>query len=186
MLAHHGVSKVSSRFSPPRQVEFFRDVNRNSDDDDEMECADEAAASDSGGSSSSEGEGGEGGRSRRHKLNVVSVACGKSHSMALTDGGLFVWGSSRYGQLGLGRGRQSVKQPEQVVALGRRVVMSVAAGHYHSAALDTHGRLWTWGWGVHGQLGLGGIEDEHWPKVRTINNDLSCLQQCTVGWCRVS
>ena len=88
--------------------------------------------------------------------------------MALTDGGLYVWGSSKYGQLGLGRSRLSAKQPELVTALSRRVVISVAAGHYHSVALDSHGHIWTWGWGVHGQLGLGDIEDEHWPQVNKV------------------
>jgi alpha-tubulin suppressor-like RCC1 family protein len=37
---------------------------------------------------------------------VLSVACGKTHSMALTDCGLYSWGSSKYGQLGLGREKQ--------------------------------------------------------------------------------
>ena len=101
------------------------------------------------------------------KINVISVACGKSHSMALTDAGLYVWGCSRHGQLGLGGERVSAKQPELVTALVRRVIISVAAGHYHSAALDSHGQVWTWGWGVHGQLGTGDIEDEHWPKAST-------------------
>jgi alpha-tubulin suppressor-like RCC1 family protein len=39
----------------------------------------------------------------RVAISVLSVACGKTHSMALTDCGLYTWGSSKYGQLGLGR-----------------------------------------------------------------------------------
>ena len=39
----------------------------------------------------------------RVAITVLSVACGKTHSMALTDCGLYAWGSSKYGQLGLGR-----------------------------------------------------------------------------------
>ena len=39
----------------------------------------------------------------RVAINILSVACGKTHSLALTDCGLYTWGSSKYGQLGLGR-----------------------------------------------------------------------------------
>ena len=36
------------------------------------------------------------------RLTVISVGCGKAHSMALTNCGLYTWGSSKHGQLGLG------------------------------------------------------------------------------------
>jgi alpha-tubulin suppressor-like RCC1 family protein len=39
----------------------------------------------------------------RSSISVLSVAAGKTHSLALTDCGLYVWGSSKYGQLGLGK-----------------------------------------------------------------------------------
>jgi len=42
--------------------------------------------------------------------------------------------------------------------------VSISAGSYHSAAVDNQGKLWTWGWGVHGQLGHGKIEDEFRPQ----------------------
>ena len=35
------------------------------------------------------------------------------------------------------------------------VVRSVASGSRHSMALSTDGRIFTWGWGVQGQLGHG-------------------------------
>ena len=165
VLAHHGVSKVSARFSPPRPVEFFRDINSADVEEEEGVEGEMEEADDMASVSSSLNEEQFLGCLRRQKLNVISVACGKSHSMALTDGGLYVWGSSKYGQLGLGRLRLSAKQPELVMALSGRVTISIAAGHYHSVALDSNGHLWTWGWGVHGQLGLGDIEDEHWPQV---------------------
>ena len=57
----------------------------------------------------------------RLKLNcnidrVISVACGKSHSLALTDNGLYTWGSSKHGQLGLGRHNVAEQRP---VLVGR-------------------------------------------------------------------
>ena len=40
----------------------------------------------------------------------------------------------------------------------------MSCGHYHSMALSLDNRMWTWGWGVHGQLGLGNIEDALLPS----------------------
>ena len=50
------------------------------------------------------------------------------------------------------------------------VIVGISAGNYHSAAWDEQGRAWTWGWGVHGQLGHDSIEDEFQP-VRLILSD---------------
>ncbi len=96
-------------------------------------------------------------------VRVRAVACGKAHSLALTDAGLFAWGSSNFGQLGIGRLRRSEQRPAAVRALMGEPIVSIAAGQYHSAAVDATGGLWTWGWGVHGQLGNGDIEDAFEP-----------------------
>jgi alpha-tubulin suppressor-like RCC1 family protein len=37
------------------------------------------------------------------------------------------------------------------------VIRQIVAGFCHSAALDQHGNVYTWGWGEHGQLGMLGI-----------------------------
>ena len=78
--------------SAPKQVEFFAQLNRGNLEATE---ADEICSkvSDDDDSSSS----------RSAAISVLAVAAGKTHSMALTDCGLYVWGSSKYGQLGLGK-----------------------------------------------------------------------------------
>jgi len=45
------------------------------------------------------------------------------------------------------------------------IFISVAAGAYHSVAVDHLYRVWTWGWGVHGQLGHGNTDTLFWPKL---------------------
>ncbi|XRB15098.1 hypothetical protein RI054_09g49380 [Pseudoscourfieldia marina] len=45
------------------------------------------------------------------------------------------------------------------VALGRAPAVGVAAGRYHSAAVDAHGKVYTWGLNDHGQLGRAGVSD---------------------------
>ena len=104
------------------------------------------------------------------RISVISVACGRTHSMALTDCGLYLWGSSKHGQLGLGTSVMMAKKPTLVAALAQEVIVGISAGNYHSAAWDENGRAWTWGWGVHGQLGHDSIEDEFLP-TRLILSD---------------
>ena len=90
---------------------------------------------------------------------AVMVACGGSHTLVLTAGGL-VW-SCGDGDLGqLGHGDTSYMLVLTLVAeevfRGEQIVM-VAAGGNHSVALGAEGRVWTWG---HGQSGRLGHNDE--------------------------
>ncbi|GIY76864.1 hypothetical protein CDAR_513182 [Caerostris darwini] len=100
----------------------------------------------------------------RLQVNVLVVSCGALHSLALTDFGLFGWGSSRYGQLGLGELQQTV-QPRIIESLLSENIVKIKCGQYHSIALNADGRVFSWGWGVHGQLGHGNAEDVIFPKV---------------------
>ena len=60
-------------------------------------------------------------------VRVISVACGKSHSLALTDNGLYTWGSSKHGQLGLGRHNVAEQRP---VLVGRAEMKSYFTQFY--------------------------------------------------------
>lgn len=112
-------------------------------------------------------------------IQVSSVACGRLHTLALTDNGVYSWGSSKYGQLGLGTTVQC-PQPQLVEALSHETIVSVFAGQYHSMALTSDGRLYTWGWGVHGQLGHNSVEDCHYPRlVRSLISEV-CVS-CSAG-----
>ncbi|KAH6922123.1 hypothetical protein HPB50_009663 [Hyalomma asiaticum] len=98
------------------------------------------------------------------RVKVSQVACGTHHTLFNTDAGVFSCGSSRYGQLGLGN-LQRTWVPHLVETLAGREVVKVAAGLYHSLAVTKDGSLFTWGWGVHGQLGHGSCDDERQPRV---------------------
>ena len=121
-------------------------------------------------------------------IRVVQVACGRSHSLALTDCGVYSWGSNRFGQLGLGDSQRPVlartstptwiafrdsNSPDGagcsgIVTAGLSdVIVKISAGQYHSLAVDAGGRLYSWGWGVHGQLGHQhtNVEDVYRPTV---------------------
>ncbi|KAK3793681.1 hypothetical protein RRG08_000409, partial [Elysia crispata] len=71
---------------------------------------------------------------------------------------VYGWGNSRYGQVGVGT-RHVYRRPMLVEGLQLEVVVSVQCGHYHSLALTEDHQVYSWGWGVHGQLGHGNPED---------------------------
>lgn len=104
-----------------------------------------------------------------HRINVLSVACGMEHTLALCSDGVYSWGSSEYGQLGQGDTQQQTR-PVYITELSDKKCIAVMCGHYHSMALSADHRVWSWGWGVHGQLGVGSIEDALLPThVQTLD-----------------
>jgi alpha-tubulin suppressor-like RCC1 family protein len=67
----------------------------------------------------------------------------------------WVWGANTAGQLN--REQDQVFAPFKPEGINGEDVKftAVSAGAYVSAALDEHGRVWTWGDSDRGQLGLG-------------------------------
>nr|WIF89110.1 InlB B-repeat-containing protein [Acholeplasma laidlawii] len=95
------------------------------------------------------------------KDKIIQVSLGYDHSAALTSSGrLFTWGYNRYGQLGDGTST-SKSTPTEITSQFNLVtkdkIIQVSLGYYHSAALTSSGRLFTWGYDDYGQLGNGPI-----------------------------
>ncbi|XP_018572762.1 uncharacterized protein LOC108912084 isoform X2 [Anoplophora glabripennis] len=99
------------------------------------------------------------------KVKVLSISCGRKHTLALTDYGVYSWGSNAYGQLGLGHFVQESPYPQILSSIASVKIIDVAAGQYHSIALTSTGKVYTWGWGIHGQLGHGNCDNEFYPKL---------------------
>ncbi len=86
--------------------------------------------------------------------HALAVSGGEQHSMALLNTGrVAVWGQNSDGQLGQGIFGPSVSFA-QIVG-GLPPIKAVAAGGYHSMALDSTGVVWEWGQNAFGQLGDG-------------------------------
>ncbi|MDR2152806.1 MAG: hypothetical protein LBO72_08295 [Helicobacteraceae bacterium] len=86
---------------------------------------------------------------------IVAVATGTWHSLALTsDGKVYATGSNANGQLGLGDkiGRETWAF---VSSLSDKRITRVAAGHFHSLALDSDGNLYAAGYNHENRLGFG-------------------------------
>lgn len=135
-----------------------------------------ASSSNAAASTSGSGSGGSGGGARSVEFRLVrgalrgravsAVAAGQEHSLALdADGRVYSWGRGNYGQLGLGpRETAWASEPRRVEALEGVRVKAIAAGAFHSAAVDADGGVWAWGRGESWQLGTGLAAHECEPR----------------------
>lgn len=97
-----------------------------------------------------------------------SVSCGEAHVLCLTScGELYSWGQNSCGQLGVGVTSsgflRNSSRPVRITAFGPHtpyrpdqekahhshrsdpICRTICCGAYHSIAIDTKGRVWTWG-----------------------------------------
>jgi len=82
--------------------------------------------------------------------NVIMIAAGHSHNLALKqDGTVWAWGHNYEGLLGDGTSTNKFI-PVQVLSLSN--VTMIEAGDYHSLALKQDGTVWVWGRRYVGQL----------------------------------
>ena len=109
-------------------------------------------------------------------INIVDLAAGENHSLALSDSGdVWAWGNNSHGQLGIGAadGETEIDKPEKVLLLTD--IIAIDGGYAHSLALQSNGTVWAWGNNTHGQLGIGksGIETSE-----SIPNLIQTLDSC--------
>uniref|UniRef100_A0A3Q3WJK2 RCC1-like domain-containing protein n=1 Tax=Mola mola TaxID=94237 RepID=A0A3Q3WJK2_MOLML len=93
------------------------------------------------------------------QIPVIQVACGKSHSLALTKD-VFSWGLNSHGQLGLGKEVELRHTPDVVSALTGVAVCQVSAGATHTLFLTLPGLVYCCGANKSGQLGLNRVDEK--------------------------
>jgi alpha-tubulin suppressor-like RCC1 family protein len=88
---------------------------------------------------------------------LISVVLGYSHSAAISSTGrVFTWGDNSSDKLGDETGINQVEPTditEKFSLEADEKIISVDLGYFHSAALSSTGRLFTWGSNSSGQLG---------------------------------
>ncbi|XP_075216704.1 HECT and RLD domain containing E3 ubiquitin ligase 4 isoform X2 [Lycorma delicatula] len=98
-------------------------------------------------------------------IQVEYVACGKFHSLLLSqNGAIFSCGSNDFGQLGHDRAR---KRFGKIDYLNDYVVRRIACGESHSLATNEWGEVFSWGCDSYGQLGQNFATDgmQFKPKI---------------------
>jgi alpha-tubulin suppressor-like RCC1 family protein len=134
------------------------------------------------------------------EIRIAQVACGSHHTLALdTEGRIWSWGSSEYGQQGgsknyedLGTREGQSKEQHFYYSIPRLLTgglngkrpVKIACGNLHNIALTEDGCMWTWGWGQTGALGHGNRRFQLFPTV--INALRGDPIRCIAGGARTS
>ncbi|ESQ48976.1 hypothetical protein EUTSA_v10020741mg [Eutrema salsugineum] len=94
-------------------------------------------------------------------LENVSVRAGFASGVISTaigdDGSLWVWGRSKRGQLGLGKGIIEALVPSRVETLAEEHIVKVSLGWGHALALTVDGKVFGWGYVADGRVGNVGL-----------------------------
>ncbi|XP_074856307.1 putative E3 ubiquitin-protein ligase HERC4 isoform X2 [Carettochelys insculpta] len=99
-------------------------------------------------------------------IQVMQVACGYDHSLALSKGSeVYSWGQNKYGQLGIGYEFKKQTSPQLIKSLVGIPFAQIAAGGAHSFALTLSGAIFGWGRNKFGQLGLNDENDRYVPNL---------------------
>ncbi|XP_074120103.1 RCC1-like G exchanging factor-like protein [Sminthopsis crassicaudata] len=123
---------------------------------------------------------------RPQETRVLQVACGRAHSLILTDReGVLSMGNNSYGQCGRAVVANEIySESHQVHRMqdfdGR--VVQIVCGQDHSLFLTDKGEVYSCGWGADGQTGLGHYNITSTPtKVGGAIGGVKIVQVATYG-----
>ena len=90
---------------------------------------------------------------------IIEISLGQTHSAAITsEGRIFTWGFNFGGKLGDGT-TENRTNPTDITSQfnldDNETIIHVALGLFHSSAITSKGRVFTWGENEYGQLGDG-------------------------------
>jgi len=120
------------------------------------------------------------------------LGCHSTPSSAQTGSGgeshVYAWGDNRAGQLGDGTTAKRTAPVAVALPTGVRIVSIAAARSVHSLAVDSDGRVYSWGANDDGQLGDGSTVQRSRPQavalpagVRALSASAGAYQSLIVG-----
>ncbi|XP_031488256.1 ultraviolet-B receptor UVR8 isoform X1 [Nymphaea colorata] len=126
-------------------------------------------------------------------LAFSQVALGWNHALLLTyTGEVFMLVGARHGKFSGSEFKNlesvgAVPHMHDITALYGLKATMIAAGAEHSVLVSECGDIMSWGWGEHGQLGLGGTCDQATPQIvricnRPSNSSISFRVYCGSGF----
>lgn len=106
---------------------------------------------------------------------AIDLSVGGQHSCALLSTQVaHCWGDNTSGQLGTGN-TTSVNAPQPVSTVSLTNIKQIAAGGFHSCAVDMSDDVWCWGSNVYGQLGFGDTAARNSPTKLTSLSGVASL-----------
>lgn len=85
---------------------------------------------------------------------------------------VYTWGKGEDGRLGHGH-EKSEHIPRSVATLAALGVVEVGAGSDHTIVRAADGRVYVWGLGSQGQLGLGDLDNRALPQPLELDQGIS-------------
>nr|DBA28769.1 TPA: hypothetical protein GDO54_009072 [Pyxicephalus adspersus] len=106
---------------------------------------------------------------------VQKVVCGEMHTLfLLQDGTVLSCGQNFCGQLGR---KSPVSSLEPIHALEAQTITNISCGLNHSVAICSEGNIFTWGNGLHGEIGSGQLSQKcPIPRRITGLSDIKIIQ----------
>eukprot|EP00064_Thunnus_orientalis_P000753 superscaffoldBa00000042_g754 len=111
-------------------------------------------------------------------VNIIQVACGYAHTLALTDEGfVYAWGANSYGQLGTGN--KSNQALPTLINTDKERIVEVAACHtsHTSAAKTQSGQVLMWG-----QCRGQAVASPHLTHFSSTDDVFACFATPAVTW----
>jgi hypothetical protein len=106
-------------------------------------------------------------------IQISSIDCGDQHvAIVSSSGHLYTFGKGCYGRLGHGN-ENDLSTPTLVSTLIDVPIMKVSCGYAYTFALTREGKLFSWGAGGNGRLGLGNDTNTFLPMmVRSMKDEI--------------
>ncbi|XP_057493669.1 ultraviolet-B receptor UVR8 isoform X2 [Actinidia eriantha] len=119
-------------------------------------------------------------------------SCFTINSILAGEGEVYMLGGTHHGTLGESHKMDLIKHLSEnseetvlgkIPGLNRIKVVRITAGAEHSALVTENGLVMTWGWGEHGQLGLGSTSNQTSPQVVKLGHKLHNTDSRTEVYC---
>ncbi len=115
--------------------------------------------------------------------NITNIdpmtAAGYYHSLVLkSDGTVWGFGSNAYGQLGNYNVGTTILEPTPIYINGNERLTNIkmiGTGNYHSIALTNDGEVYTWGYNIYGELGIGNTQNSAIPTKVDLPNKITSV-----------
>lgn len=107
----------------------------------------------------------------KEKTQILALSCSYHFVIFLSRKGmLYSYGTNNSeGELGHGD-RIPKTEPTLIKSLAKEIIVSVECGQKHVITKTNNNKIFTWGWGKMGQLGLGYLKSEFSPVMLDLTN----------------
>jgi len=114
---------------------------------------------------------------------IRSIAAGRYHNVALDNSDrIWTWGDNASGQLGLGNTGADIKRASLVPGTATERFEAIAAGGFHTVAIQEDGTAWTWGSNYEqGELGRPGGHDSTPMPITTAAGGAPATGYCAAS-----